>query len=404
MSEHDEELELQALQRELDDAFATTRPRAGYEDELWLRMQAQRPAPNKIRDAFAGFFQGIRTVPAVPAAATAAVLVVALGVGALLYTGSLQKSSPTAGSALFAGGSTSQATAGTFGRLPTPVFNPVVKNNSATPASPNDSNAGSQTAYFGPATLTWAGQLKVTISSAPVLRYREPSAGKADEFAAALGASLDDRSAGLGTYSARDYKLLVRGTVQSPPQSPAYTITPTPLMPPVAAAGASPADVATVFLSEHSLAPQWPNTVVVQKSGETTQVLFIRQFEALGYGPAKLIDSQGEPYGLEVDLKGNSVLRVVGLLPVNLDSAIYPIISGDQAIRAALTPSPKQPAAGTAGPAVQLTKADLVYVLAPARDQSFYEPAYLFSGAFQMNGTTYVMRVLVPAIPPSQRS
>lgn len=406
MSEHDEELELRALQRELDDAFATTRPRAGYEDELWLRMQAQRPAPNKIRDAFAGFFQGIRTVPAVPAAALAAVLVAAIGVGALLYSGSLQKSSPTDGSAQFAGGSTSQATAGTFGRLPTPAFNPVIKNGGPAPVNLNDGsqyNAG-PTAYFGPAILTWAGQLKVTISSAPVLRYREPSAGKADEFAAALGASLDDRSTCLGTYSARDYKLLVRGTVQFPPQSPAYTITPTPLMPPVAAAGASPADVATVFLAEHSLAPQWPNTVVVQKSGETTQVLFVRQFEASGYGPAKLIDSQGEPYGLEVDLKGNSVLRVVGLLPVNLDSAIYPIISGVQAIRAALTPSPKQPAAGTAGPAVQLTKAELVYVLAPARDQSFYEPAYLFSGTFQMNGTAYVMRVLVPAIDPSRLS
>jgi hypothetical protein len=133
-------------------------------------------------------------------------------------------------------------------------------------------------------------------------------------------------------------------------------------------------------------------------------VLFVRQFDASGYGPAKLIDSQGEPYGLEVDLKGTSVLRVVGLLPVNLDTASYPIISGDQAIRAALTPSLKQSVSSTPGPAVQLTKAELVYVLAPARDWSYYEPAFLFSGTFQMNGTTYVMRVLVPAIDPAQRT
>jgi hypothetical protein len=53
---------------------------------------------------------------------------------------------------------------------------------------------------------------------------------------------------------------------------------------------------------------------------------------------------------------------------------------------------------------VQRTRAELVYVLAPAGAQSYYEPAYLFSGTFQMSGTTYVMRVLVPAIEPSLRS
>ena len=42
----DEDLELQALQRQLDDAFQTTRPRAAFEDELWLRM---RPAARSGR-------------------------------------------------------------------------------------------------------------------------------------------------------------------------------------------------------------------------------------------------------------------------------------------------------------------------------------------------------------------
>jgi hypothetical protein len=129
-------------------------------------------------------------------------------------------------------------------------------------------------------------------------------------------------------------------------------------------------------------------------------VLFFRQFDAPGYGSATLIDSQGEPYGLAVDLKGNSVQRVLGLLPLNLDIANYPIISGDKAIQAALTPQQTPPT--TPGPAVQLTKAELVYVLAPAGAQSFYEPAYLFSGTFQMGGTTHVMRVMVPAVDPTQ--
>jgi hypothetical protein len=43
-----------------------------------------------------------------------------------------------------------------------------------------------------------------------------------------------------------------------------------------------------------------------------------------------------------------------------------------------------------------------VYALAWAGDHSFYEPAYLFSGTFTYNGTTYVKRVLVPAVDPSQ--
>ena len=76
MSEPEEDLELQALQRQLDDAFETTRPRRGFEDELWVRMQASRPATNRLRDALAGLIQGIREVPAVPAAAVAAALVV----------------------------------------------------------------------------------------------------------------------------------------------------------------------------------------------------------------------------------------------------------------------------------------------------------------------------------------
>jgi hypothetical protein len=407
VSEQEEELELQATQRELEDAFATTRPRAGFEDELWLRMQAQRPASNKIRDVFTGFWEGIRAVPMVPAAATAAVLVVAIGVGFLAYTGALQGprgGSTAAGTSQFSGGSSLALRDGSFGRVPTPEFNPAIKGSATQPAAPAYFDHGAMPMpYYGPATLTWAGQLNITITSAPVFRYREPSVSTADAFAASLGAGLDDRSSGLGTYSARDYKLIVRGTIQSPPRSPVYLIVPTPLMPPVSAAGAGPIDVATVFLAEHSLAPQWPYTAVVQETNELTRVLFIRQFDAPGYpGPAKLIDSNGELYGLEVDLKGNAVQGVVGLLPVNLDTANYPIIAGDKAIQAALTP--KQPAPSTPGPAVQLTKAELVYVLAPAGPQSFYEPAYLFSGTFQMGGATYEMRVMVPAVDPSQRS
>jgi hypothetical protein len=238
-----------------------------------------------------------------------------------------------------------------------------------------------------------------------VFRYREPAPSKADELATALGAAPNGKPSGyLGSYSSQTYSLLVRGTVKSPPQSPAYFIVSTSSMAEVHAAGASPADLASVFLAEHSLTPSWPAAAVVQRSGDQVRVLLVRQFNAAGYGPANLIDSSGDPYGLSVDLSGNKVTRAQGLLPLNLDTATYPVISGDQAVRMALAPSPTQQASSAAGPTVQLTKADLVYVLAPAGDHSFYEPAYLFSGTFEMNGSTYVMRVLVPAIDPSQRS
>ena len=55
-------------------------------------------------------------------------------------------------------------------------------------------------------------------------------------------------------------------------------------------------------------------------------------------------------------------------------------------------------------PTATLTTAELVYSLAVAGDHSFYEPSILFSGTFTVNGTTYVKRVLVPAVNPSQRS
>ncbi|TME36621.1 MAG: hypothetical protein E6I61_15930, partial [Chloroflexi bacterium] len=87
MSEPDDQLELQALQRQLDDAFETTRPRTGFEDELWLRMQSSRPARSRFRDALSGFLQGIREVPAVPAGVVAVLLVVVIGVGTVALSG-----------------------------------------------------------------------------------------------------------------------------------------------------------------------------------------------------------------------------------------------------------------------------------------------------------------------------
>jgi hypothetical protein len=117
-----------------------------------------------------------------------------------------------------------------------------------------------------------------------------------------------------------------------------------------------------------------------------------------------VIDGLGARYGLEVDVKGGAIQSVAGPLPLNLDSADYPVITADEAVRSALASSQVGPGTITPTPTVRLTTAELVYALAWAGDHSFYEPAFLFSGTFTYNGTTYVKRILVPAVVPSQRS
>jgi len=406
MSEPEEELELQALQRQLDDAFETTRPRTGFEDELWLRMQSSRPARIRLRDAFAGFVQVIREVPAVPAGAVAVLLVVVIGVGTVALSGLGRHgggaNSSTAGGANLSAPDAGQLYAGNFGRVPTPMFNNGAK--SSTSAQPTAVQGAS--GYSGPVQLTWTGKFDLTISTAPVFRYREPSTNESDQFASALGAVLRTRPAGfLGSYQASDYTLKVRGTVQSPPSSPAYFIFSSLSMPPVEAAGATPQDLADIFLAQHSLQPQWSYTVAVDSSSDPVKVRYQRQFQAPGYGAAYLVDVNGERYGLEVDLSANRPVLASGLLPVSIDGADYKIVSSDDAIQAALAfSSPAQPAAATPIPSVQLNQAELVYVLVPAGNHSFYEPAFMFSGKLQVNGQTYVKRILVPAIDPSQRT
>ncbi len=254
--------------------------------------------------------------------------------------------------------------------------------------------------------LTWTGKFDLTISTAPVYRYREPSTTDADQFATALGAALRGRPEGfLGSYQTADYTLKVRGTIQAPPSSPAYFIFASLSMPPVEAAGAGPQDLADIFLAEHSLQPQWQYTVTVDSSGDPVKVRYEREFVAPGYGTVHLVDVNGERYGLEVDLSEGRPVLASGVLPMSLDTADYKIVSSAAAIQAAVASSaaPQGPSA-TPLPTVQLNQAELVYVLVPAGDHSFYEPAFLFSGKFQVNGQTYVKRVLVPAVDPSQRT
>jgi hypothetical protein len=115
------------------------------------------------------------------------------------------------------------------------------------------------------------------------------------------------------------------------------------------------------------------------------------------------VDGTGSEYGMQIDVENSRVRSVSGPLPLALDSALYPLITSDQAVKSALSSIPAAPGSGNV-PAVSLTTARLVYALAVDGDHSYYEPAFLFSGTFTMNGQTYVKRVLVPAVVPSQLS
>lgn len=396
-----EDLELQALQRQLDDAFETTRPRVGFEDELWSRMQARRPFWYWARDFFRGLASSVREAPRVPATAVAVVMVVAIGVGILSFSGFHLGGGGTTSGANTAlrdqsGGRYNASAPGAFGRLPSPALQPVPVEDTVGPKSAAPTQQSGPNLYLGPARLVWAGQLSVQTGSAPVFRYEEPTTQDADRFATALGAHGPNHRAGvLGEYSGDGFVLGVVGSNRQPLGEPTFYITPdrSKLPPP----GPTAADTASAFLAAHSLVPTWPHVVAVDQVADVLRVTYLRQFAVPAYGPMYLVNAQGVRHGLEVDLRGGQPLQANGPLPVNLESADYPIISADQAVRNALASSPSAPASA---PTIRLTSAELVYALAYASDHSYYEPAFLFSGTFTLNGATFTKRVLVPAVGP----
>lgn len=405
MSEQDDDLELQALQRQLDDAFSTARPRQGFADDLWLRMQARRPFWERAGDVLSGLWTGIREVPAVPAAAVAVVLVIAIGAAVVTLNGrnGLQQTTSGQSASSFAGGAKAdQAAHGPFGTLPRPMLQASGARLSLSPAAPPAASgsdffgATPSNYYFGPAKLTWSGGLPKQ-TTGTVYRFTQPGSTEADAFAAGLGASPQrgQPSGGtlLGTYRGSGFTLTVNGITRSPAQEAFYFLTADPGTGP---AGGDPGQLATVFLTGHSILPTWPYSVSIDSSGDNAKVRLLREFPNGGAPAAYLVDPVGDPYGLEVDVRGGQAASAAGPIPVNLDTAVYPIASPSASIQAAMAFSNPNAEAK-----VTLTRADFVYALAFNGVQGFYEPCYLFSGTFQLNGVTYLKRVLVPAVASS---
>jgi len=177
------------------------------------------------------------------------------------------------------------------------------------------------------------------------------------------------------------------------------------------------ATLVTLFGSLPSLFKQYHEYVVTFADAPGVNVGTPVRRSGVRIGEVKSVDLDHDTGEVRVGLlverpyklhKNEQPVLVQGLLPLVMDAADYRIVSPSAALQVVVG-APAGPGAPTASPAagapaVQLTKVELVYVLVPAGDHSYYEPAYLFSGSVKTGGTTVPRNVLVPAVDPSQRT
>lgn len=323
--------------------------------------------------------------------AAAAVLVVA-GVGIRLATVNspgIAKVSPTPSAAQLA-----------FGKLPAPALHP-----------PQGLGGGGGTTasvvpYFGPATMTWSGQLPSVPRSAPVYRFQFPTDTDADAFAAKLGGTLTASESGQGP---RTYRLPGGWTLSISFNDPVAG-EPTFIMnagtgpsgtQPLGEAAARAA--ADAELARRGLTPTWKFTVSVSTlpalvNGAPSYI--VRYQRVIDVAPgvtAGEVDGNGDPSGIQVvvDSSGQA-LQIGGSLRLAEQSATYPLRPPSSVVSEALAAPPLQPQEGPV-PAVTLTKVTLVYTVVHSDNVGYLEPAYLFTGTFTMKGPLE-KRVLVPAL------
>jgi hypothetical protein len=392
--------ELEELERRVSAAFAGTRPRRGFEDELWARLERRR-----------GLRVGSWRLRAWPAlGALAAVLVIGLSILAVPQltasrSGGGEKSQtssavpqPARGPTDAAGSAGGQlhpqqgeTAAGSFGRLPAPALAPPAAGAPAVPGQPLP--------YYGPARLTVTAQLPSTPAALPVYRYRQPGAGDLDAFAAQLGASRAGVAGTATIYRSADFRLDMLPS--SSGQEPRFAVS--------AVAGSGPGQAGTdgrqladTFLSAHPpLRPAWPSSVGVQPSAQGQTVVYQREFDVAG-GQAGQVDAAGSPGGLRIELAGGSVTSANGPVPVTLEASEYRSRPARQAAADALA-APSAVSGGRAqAPSFQLSKVSLVYMAAGGGEYGYFVPAYLFTGTASVGGATREMRVVVPALDPSQ--
>ncbi len=372
-----------------DAEFERMRPRPGFRG----RVIANAVASPRTRQGFGAWLTPRRLATV----AAAAALVVVAGVGLRLATQGappIAKTSPTPSAAQLA-----------FGKLPPPGLHP-----------PNGLGGGgggapTLTPYFGPATLSWAGQLPTVPSSAPVYRFALPTIADEDAFASRLGAKLLSAASAKGPRSYQGPDGYAIDISDDPVASePTFVMNrepgPNPRQPLTEAGARAAADAELTTLG---LTPSWTITVQISQLtpvGQSTPI-FVVQYQRLiqisSTVTAGEVDGNGDPAGIQVMVdSGGRAIRVAGPLRLAEQPAAYPLRASSTVVHAAVTATPAVPVTngGSSVPAVTLTKATLVYTVASANGFGYLEPAYLFTGTFDHGGYPYEKRVLIPAVAP----
>ncbi len=328
------------LEEQLEEAFASLRPRADFQSELWSRITRAPlpipmlpvPAPRRGSNRWAWL------------GAAAAVIVVGL-------LGFFVTRLPHGGSTASSGGAsrnyaTAAAPAASFGKLPRP-------SPSASPV------AVAQTA--GQAAVPQNSRSAPVAPAGVVTRYREPSQADFDAFARSLGAT------GQGSrFSGPGFSLVFYPTDAGLGLPAHYVLTPAGGAP----AGPAPSDAsartaADAFTSRYRLPVPGP-MVSVSNEGP---LAIVRYSSQAGPALAIYVRSDGE------------VVQASGPLSAEVDRAPYRLASLDQ-LRAAAH-------AGSSDPW------EIVTVLAFDGDYGYFEPAAAFTSP---DGK----RTVVSAVDPSQ--
>lgn len=365
------------LERRLDAAFAGLRPRHGFEQALWARIQGRRPWWRRL--------EGGRTVRAL--APALGVLLVVAGGGAVLLTRAQHPGGTfSSSSAPGAPAPADRAGAG----LPVPAL--LAPQGQA--PQPGDA-AAAPAAYSGPFTVRWAGAAPAAPGSAPVYRYPDPTAAAADAFAAALGAHPGARQAApplAGTYDGPGFTLFLVHAQPEQRSEARFVLTPAG----VSTAPPPPDDAtalrgAAEFLAVHAL-PGAGGVPTVERTGGTPSVFYPRSLPG-GSRDLPVWTASGHPDGLRLFMaREGRVLQAEGPVGGQQPIGSYPLRAPAAAIGRATATS----VAGA--PELVLDSLRLVYLPVPQGAGGVLEPVYLFSGTATRDGRTQVRLLVVPAL------
>jgi hypothetical protein len=365
LSEFEHDPDTAALEGQLNAAFASARPRAEFEDELWQKIRAKGGFTLRVREAWAGINRG----PLIASAAGLAALVLVAVIAMV---------------SLRVGGTTQQTATSGAARAPGYVPAPALKATTGG-AAPADAQAPSVIPYYGPADLSWSGVLPTLPATAPVLTFEQPSPDALSMFT--TEAALPDGYAFSFDLTGPEPRYSIDNQSQTSPGG--------------LVSDQDARRLADQFLAAHRLSPAWAADVVVSRGVADVAVNYYRQFPVPGAGPAVQIDQSGNRTGIRVLIAGGpTVMHVDGPLPLTARTTPYPLRQPDTMVSAALgAPAATEQTIGGTRPQVALNRATLVYI---AVRPGYYEPALLFTGSFAIGNQLYEKRVLVPAIDPSR--